>query len=63
MNLSNLSNTVLTYSICISSYLWVCLTSDNDTKSSNKDIYIVTASIVSICAKATFIGNTYTIDT
>lgn len=48
--------------MCISSYLYLCQTSDKGIKDINKDIYIMTISIGSICIRATSIGTTYAMD-
>lgn len=53
----------MTYSIYISSYLYLYQTSDKGIKDINKDIYIVTISIRSICARATSIGMTCAVNT
>lgn len=55
-----MSNTILTCSGCISGCLWLYLAGGESTKDTDRGAYIVAASIRSICAKDTCIGNTCT---
>lgn len=59
VNVSNLSDTVLTYSECILGYLWSFLASDESTRNTDKNFYLVAVGIGSTCVKNTHINSIY----
>ena len=62
VNVSSLSDTILTCSNYISNCLWLYLANNEGNENTNRSIYIATANIGSIYARNTYIGNTCTID-
>lgn len=63
VNISNLFNTILTYSRYISSFPLLYFFSSKDTKNTDKDTYMMTISIRNTYNRNTYIESTYTMAT
>lgn len=62
INVSSLSNIILTCLKYILNYLWLYLANNKDTKIITRDTYILATNILSTYTRDICIGNIYTLD-